>query len=468
MTAGDLAGRRVTVMGVGRFGGGTGAIRWLAAQGCDVLATDLECAGALAEPLRAIDDLVQSGAVRLALGGHNVAHFTDTDLVVASPAVPKPWDNRFLRSAGAAGVPITTEIRLLAERLPNRNRVIGVTGSAGKSTTTSLIARILSGLVPSATARGVVVGGNLGGSLLLELDRITPETWVVLELSSAQLHWLGLDPAWSPGVGVMTNIAPNHLDWHGTMDHYIASKLVLADADQVVAMAGEGDALHSALAHKGVRSLVLLDPSRPAADPFALPDRIPLRLVGAHNQRNARLAIIAALVALGVDKSDHATISRAVAAAATLDALPHRLRLVASLPGGVRCFDDSKATTPEASLLAIQALAEEVGASRIHLIAGGYDKGVDLSPLAARFKDLGGAYTIGATAGALQERSDGRAIPCTTLADAVATASSRARAGDVILLSPGCASWDQFENYEQRGREFLRALVDAGASPSSP
>src|SRR5436190_4214762 len=159
----DFTGRRVTVMGLGRFGGGSGVARWLASQGADVLVTDLQSAEKLAEPIAEIQDLVDQGSVTLRLGEHNVSDFTTPDLVIANPAVPKPWENRFIRSAIAAGVPVTTEIRLLTERI-NRLKTIGITGSAGKSTTSAMIHHIL----VKAGVRAHL-GGNIGGSLLNDL-----------------------------------------------------------------------------------------------------------------------------------------------------------------------------------------------------------------------------------------------------------------------------------------------------------
>src|SRR5438046_9042478 len=124
----DLDSKKVTVMGLGRFGGGAGVTRWLASQGAQVLLTDLEPADKLADAIREIQDLVDAGQVTLRLGEHNVSDFTTCDLVVANPAVPRPWENRFLRAARAAGIPITTELRLLVEQLPGRGRTIAITG----------------------------------------------------------------------------------------------------------------------------------------------------------------------------------------------------------------------------------------------------------------------------------------------------------------------------------------------------
>ncbi len=184
---GSFQGKRITVMGLGSFGGGAAVTRWLCDQGASVLLTDLAVAQTLQESLESIADLLSSGRVELALGEHQERHFAGVDLVVANPAVPKPWANRFLAAASAAGVPVTTEIRLTVERLPDRGRVIGITGSAGKSTTSAMIAHALRTLLGDEQ---VHFGGNIGGSLLCELSSMRPGHRTVLELSSAMLLWL--------------------------------------------------------------------------------------------------------------------------------------------------------------------------------------------------------------------------------------------------------------------------------------
>ncbi|TVQ63492.1 MAG: UDP-N-acetylmuramoyl-L-alanine--D-glutamate ligase [Phycisphaerales bacterium] len=471
----SLAGKRVVVMGLGRFGGGVGVTRWLCEQGADVLLTDLDDEARLAASLESIRDLVRSGAVTLRLGGHNVGDFTTHDLVVANPAVPKPWDNRFLRAATAAGVPITTEIGLLVERLPAGARTIGVTGSAGKSTTSAMLAHALRaaiarGLAPNPP-RNVHFGGNIGGSLLGALGTISEHDAIVLELSSAMLHWLGdgareharnehFRGGWSPRIALMTNLAPNHLDWHGAFEHYARSKgaIFAHQRDGDIAIAGSPEAA-ALFADTGAQRIEL----PPDEDDPAWMRDLRLRIPGAHNRRNALMALTGAACALGCEP--HALVR-------TLDdfeGLPHRLRLVAERrvgAGVVRCYDDSKSTTPESTLLALRAFEEEpgVGADRVHLIAGGYDKGVDLAPVARCAERIAGLYAIGATGPALvaaageRARREGRAHDCATLERAVAIAIGRAQPGDVVLLSPACASWDQFTNFEERGDAFARLV----------
>jgi len=413
--------QRITVMGLGRFGGGVGVSRWLAERGAHVLITDLQPAEQLGDSIALLRDLIDDHRITLRLGEHLDRDFSEADLVVANPAVPRPWNNPFLEAARRSGVPITTEIRLTLERIDPR-RVIGVTGTAGKSTTSAMIHHILT----NAGVRAHL-GGNIGGSLLPTLHAIQHDDWLVLELSSFMLYWLGEGvgrpeaPGVSPHISVFTNLEPNHLDWHGTFEHYQTSKQTIFRYQHPNDIAIDGRA-------------------------WQPPEtRLKLLIPGRHNQQNAQFALAAAAQALD------AGIDELAPMLSDFSGLPHRLQFVGEC-GGVRCYNDSKATTPGATVLAVESFGE---VSRVHLIAGGYDKGADLSPIAALGSRLGGLYTIGATGRAIAELDcSHRGLICETLDRAVDVALDRAGTGDVLLLSPGCASWDQFASYEDRGRQF--------------
>ena len=430
----ELAGKRVTVMGLGRFGGGVGVARYLVKQGADVLVTDL----LKPEELEASVAQLEGLPIEYRLGEHNVSDFTTCDLVVANPAV-KPG-NRFLRAAVAAGIPITSEIRLLVKALPNRLRTIGVTGTAGKSTTTAMIGEILE----RCTTHRVWVGGNIGGSLLDHMDEIEADDWVVLELSSFMLHGLGED-RWSPHIAVITNISPNHLDWHGTYESYVSDKRVILafqeEGDRYVLGPGVEKPTDSKAEHW------------PYVPETAMAKAVGLKLPGEHNYQNAVTAATGAYCA-GVNIG-----FGLMKGLSEFSGLPHRLQFVME-HNGVRYFNDSKCTTPEAAELAIKSFDK----GTVHIILGGYDKGSDLKPLAElAARQCAGIYTIGKTGDVIATAAEAASVGdmvlrCGELDVAVPEVVNRAKAGEVVLLSPACASWDQFDNYEQRGERFIELV----------
>ncbi len=483
-----LTGQRVTVMGLGRFGGGVGVTRYLVSQGAQVLVTDTGSAASLAASVEQLSGLP---GITYRLGEHRESDFTGADLVVANPAV-KPGDT-YLAAARDAGVPITTELRLLVERLPNRQRTIGITGSAGKSTITAMIGYILEKAIKQKTdevqietehpiagpLRGpdphpkVFLGGNLGGSLLQQLDQITADDWIVLELSSFMLHYLRPSDTfagWSPHIAVVTNLSPNHLDWHGSFDAYRADKQVILDHQH-------DDQADAAVCGPGVRAVVTprvkrcrdFDPAGESRDPYE--SLLPLKIPGQHNQLNARLAAAAVQFAIGMPEY------RGCELLADFPGLPYRLQFVAER-GGVRFYNDSKSTTPESARLAIDAFPE----GTTHIILGGYDKGSDLTPLAEHAATrCAGIYTIGKTGDTIADAAtrathgpptrpdtcggvawpppSAEVVRCGDLDTAVQQAITRAKPGQVVLLSPACASWGQYENFEQRGDHFTRLVT---------
>lgn len=435
----EFSGQRVVVMGLGRFGGGVGAARFMIRAGAEVLVTDQEPAERLADSLAQLNapgTFPEQGKITYRLGEHVENDFTTADLIVVNPAVD-PRGNRFLRAARGAGVPTTSEIRLLVERLPDRRRTIGVTGTAGKSTVTAMIGHLLGQILGCG---GVHVGGNLGGSLLEKVSDIRADHWIVLELSSFMLEGLA-EVHWSPHIALVTNIAPNHLDRYGGFADYVRAKqaILVHQRDGDVALLGRSVAEWPTAAGVGRR---LVD--EPNGKLVSLP--------GLHNQFNAAFAV-------AVGREIAAGGSDLGAAMRGFCGLPHRLQPVCE-HDGVRYVNDSKSTTPQAAMLALRSFDRGI----VHVILGGYDKGSDLEPLAGYAAAHGRAiYTMGATGGVIRCAAaafggDAELIDCRTLDRAVAEAVRRVGPGDVVLLSPGCASWDQFENFEQRGATFVEAV----------
>lgn len=432
----SLSGQRVLVMGLGQFGGGVGVAKFLAKQGARVLVTDKEKPEKLEQSKAQLAGL----DIEFRLGEHITSDFTAADLIVVNPAV-NPQKSEHLLAAKNAGIPFTSEIRLLTQRLPNRNRIIGITGSAGKSTTTSMVGHILG----TRNFPSVHLGGNLGGSLLNSLGTIHETDWVVLELSSFMLEGLRED-RFAPHIALITNLAPNHLDWHGTLEAYRDAKQALLDfqhEDDIAILGPGADGFTPRVAMKNQHVFHHADLSRLTRD---MPQ---LLIPGEHNRLNAAMAV-EVCVAAGVGRSD------ALAAVATFTGLPHRLERVHET-GGVVYFNDSKCTTPEAAMLALQSFKPGI----VHLILGGYDKGSDLAPLAAFAKHHCKAiHTIGTTGPAIAiaaEKATGKAMVfrSETLTRAMHDMKPHLAPGDVVLLSPACASWDQFTNFEARGAAFI-------------
>jgi len=431
----DFAGARVTVVGLGRFGGGVGVTRWLCAQGVKVTVSDLAGADALADSIRKLDGL----DVTLHLGSHEEKDFLEADLLVVNPAVAK--DMPLLAAARRAGVPLTTEINLFLQRC--RAPVVGITGSVGKSTTTAMTGEMINAVRPTH------VGGNIGVSLLEDLEVIQPGHAVVLELSSFQLEDVPLVGI-SPHVAVVTNLAPNHLDRHVTLDAYADAKKNIfrfQRPDDVLILNARCDATAD-WATEAVGVVELYKPDPPEGEAFRL------RVPGRHNQANAQAAWAAARH-FGVDRAS------AAEALARFTGLPHRLELVAEV-GGVAFYNDSKCTTPEGAVVALESFEPR----RAIIIVGGYDKNIGFDSLGAAIAARArGVVAIGQTreriVDAVEKHRRG-ALPtverASDLADAVGKSRAPASPGDVVLLSPACASYDMFTNYEHRGEVFVQLV----------
>jgi len=460
----------VLILGLGSFGGQIEAARYFARRGATVTATDLKPREKLAHALKELD----GEPVALVLGEHRETDVLAADLVVASPAVPP--HSPLLALARARGIPVTSEIALTVERL--RAPVYAVTGSNGKSTTTTLLGRAI-----EACGFRTWVGGNIGRPLLGRLDEIEPSDRVVLEVSSFMLEGLG-PLGFRPALALVTNLTPNHLDRHGTMEAYAAAKrrVVERQGPEDAAILNRDDPLVRAFA-PATRARVLtfgVSPLAPGeAGSFLADGRtiawrdeggrevelLPvhaLKVPGEHNVRNA-LAVAAAAAALGFEP---APVARALE---SFGGIPHRLEVVARRRA-VLWINDSKATTPESGAAGILAFPPG-----LTLIAGGSDKGMDYAPLGrAAAGRVARAFLVGKTrekiASAIareaglgsgtETRNATEVVSCDDLAEAVARAAAATPAGQTVLFSPASASFDQFLSYEHRGETFA-ALVCA-------
>jgi UDP-N-acetylmuramoylalanine--D-glutamate ligase len=427
---GSWSGKRVTLMGLGLHGGGVGAARWLARQGARLTITDLADATALRSSLEQIAGIP---VARLCLGRHDEEDFRSADVVIVNPAV-RP-DNSLLTLARQRGAQVVTEIELLLNHAPPP--VIAVTGSNGKTTTADMLRAML-----EAGGKRVWLGGNIGGSLLGDLDQMRDGDWLVVELSSFQLHYLS-EKVVAPRIAIVTKCTPNHLDWHGDFAAYQRAKRRLLELQDASGTAVINPAAASLVDwHERVRGT----PAAPYPDDL-IP---PLRSPGRHFRQNAACAAAAAKSA-GI--SDEA-IRRALE---NYRSLPHRIEPIEH--AARRFYNDSKATTPEATVAAMEAVDPPVW-----LLAGGYAKGGNYAALAETVvRGACGAALFG-TAGPMLAELIRRYQPdfphCVTedLDEAFPWTMQHSRAGDCLLLSPACASFDQYRDYVERGEHFRRLV----------
>ncbi len=460
----DFAGKRVTVMGLGTRGGGVGVARYLAGRGAAVTVTDAKPAEALAEPMAALAAL----PIRYVLGGHDEADFTPAgaDLVVRNPGVPRRAP--LLRRARHHGLPIEMEMSLFLRACPAP--VIGITGTKGKTSTASLCAAML-----REWDDRTVLAGNMGVSALGQLERITPDTPVVLELSSWQVESL-IEHGLAPAIAVLTNISEDHLDHYDGFDDYAATKRGITrhqrPDDAFVVNADDPEAWRAA-AETAARIV-----------PFGLRDsggdgawlaggtllwrwgssevrvEVPPNpaLAGKHSLANA-LAAAAAVFLRGASPE-------AVAAGlGGFAGVRDRMEPVGEV-GGVRFVNDTTATAPAAAIAALRS----VDGQRIHLIAGGSDKRTALEPLAVEAARRAAAiYLLDGTATPelkrlLEHEGAVPRGPFKSMAEAVSAAAEQAGPGDLVLLSPGCASFGLFRDEFDRGERFREAVRGLDAS----
>jgi UDP-N-acetylmuramoylalanine--D-glutamate ligase len=450
---------RVLAIGLARTGIATAL--FCAKHNAIVTATDSRPEGELGD----VPDKLREAGVTLELGGHREKTYLAQDLIIPSPGVPA--DDPLLQKARSKGITIWSEIEL-AYRF-QEGEWIGITGSNGKTTTTTLVHHIL-----KMAGRQVILAGNVGTPLISCVDSMNAKTVAAVELSSFQLE---LTDKFRPDISVFLNLTPDHLDRHKTFEAYAAAKA------RIFAKQTELDA---AVLNADDPPTVAVSPKKPQVFFFSRKKRVELGasvrgedvvimlggkeefvmkaseipLAGAHNLEN----VLAAATAARLAKVDAATIGKAVKSFAGVE---HRLEFVAEIKG-VRYYNDSKATNVDAALKALDAFP-----GRILIILGGKDKGSDYTVLQKPLREKAIlALLIGTAAEKIEKQINGSVAieQAGTLQNAVEIASQAANPGDVVLLAPACASFDQFENYEQRGRVFkdlVRGLEQKTAGISS-
>jgi UDP-N-acetylmuramoylalanine--D-glutamate ligase len=442
----ELKNKRVLVVGLGKSG--LSAAMFLRAQGARVTVSDTRSAVALAKEIPA---LLEAG-IMVESGGHGLLTFRRQDLIVVSPGVP--MDTPEVKQARAFGLQVIGELELASRFL--QGQVVAITGSNGKTTTTSLIGKIF-----SDAGLSTLVGGNIGLPVIDLVQKSTPETTSVLEVSSFQLETV---EEFHPRIAVVLNITPDHLDRHGSFENYAAAKARITErqgaedflvlnaedkATQMVALKAKAQ-IYWFSARRPIKqgafvygeSIVFVPREGAKAEPVMPVSEIHLK--GSHNVENVLAAICAARLA-GIS----AEVIRG--SVASFRAVEHRLEFVKRVDG-VEFYNDSKATNVDATMKAVSSFA-----GGIHLILGGKDKDSDYGLMAELLKErVKAVYTIGAAAEKIERQLQGvvKMVQAGTMQVAVAEAARAAAIGDVVLLSPACSSFDQFDNYEHRGQVF--------------
>jgi UDP-N-acetylmuramoylalanine--D-glutamate ligase len=449
----EIKGKRVLVVGLGKSG--VASALFLKGFGAQVTVSDTKSPEELAS---AIPSLLDRGII-VETGQHGERTFREEDLIVVSPGVP--LEVAPLRQARAAGIPVIGEIELASRFL--QGRIIAITGSNGKTTTTALAGQIL-----SAAGNKVQVGGNIGTPAISLVESSTADGYNVLEISSFQLETI---EHFRPFIAVVLNVTPDHLDRHHSFDAYVAAKarIFLNQTADDFAVLNEDDPTCAGMAENtSARVCWFSRLHQPQTGAFVRGGNIywrekeghveqeimpvgDIRLKGAHNVENILAAVCIGMVA-GCRPEQ---IRRAVR---EFKAVEHRLEYVATVEG-VEYYNDSKATNIGATVKALESFP-----GNIHVILGGKHKGSPYSALNPLLKErVKCVYAIGASAEIIEnDIADAvRVVRTVTLENAVHRAAENAQPGDVVLLAPACASFDQFESYEHRGRVFkdsVRAL----------
>ena len=448
----ELANKRVLVVGLGKSG--VASALFLKKQGAQVTVSDTKSGDELRNEIPVLLD----HGITVETGGHGDRTFRGQDLIVVSPGVPV--DAAPLVQARALGEAVIGEVELAAQFLPGP--ILAITGSNGKTTTTTLTGEIM-----TAAGFSTLVGGNIGTPAISLAERAKPETVIVLEVSSFQLETI---QTFRPKVAVVLNVTPDHLDRHRTFEIYVDAKARVFENQQAsdFAVLNADDATCVALGTRTraqvfwfsrqkevdrgawVRDGNILFRDNAGQREIMQVSEIPLK--GAHNLENVLAAICAsALMGCAPEK-----IRQAVQ---NFKAVEHRLEFVATIRG-VDYYNDSKATNVDATIKALESFP-----ANIHLILGGKDKGSDYTVLNDLLrKRVKTVYTIGAAAAKIESQIKGaEVVHAETLENAIRKANAAAKPGDVVLLAPACASFDQFKSYEHRGKMFkdiVRGLAE--------
>ena len=448
----ELKGKKVLVVGLGKSG--LAAALFLRGHGAQVTVSDVRSAEALAKEIPA---LLEEG-IMVEAGGHGLLTFRRQDLIVVSPGVP--LDTPELTQVRNFGIPIIGELELAARFI--KGKILAITGSNGKTTTTTLVGEIL-----EQAGLPTLVAGNIGVAVVGLVDKTTADTWSVLEVSSFQLE---STEQFHPHIAVILNITPDHLDRHGTFENYARAKerifqsetaedFVVLNADNARAAAAAPRSpapVHWFSLERPVSQGAWVDAghivyrsSKDAAVETVIPlHNIPLK--GEHNVENVLAAVCAGRLA-GVP------VAAIRSAIEKFKAVEHRLEYVTTI-NGVEFYNDSKATNVDATAKAVASFN-----SGIHLILGGKDKNSDYTQLAPLLRErVRAVYTVGSAAAKIESHLRGVVSlhSCETLDKAVNAAASAAHPGEVVLLAPACSSFDQFESYEHRGRVFKELVAE--------
>jgi UDP-N-acetylmuramoylalanine--D-glutamate ligase len=439
----ELKDKRVLVVGLGKSG--VASALFLKAHGARVAVSDTKSGDELHNEIPVLLD----HGITVETGGHGERTFRGQDLIVVSPGVPV--DAAPLVQARSLGEPVIGEIELAAQFLPGP--IVAITGSNGKTTTTTLTGEIL-------TAGGIatLVGGNIGTPAISLAEQAKRETVIVLEVSSFQLETI---QTFRPKIAVVLNVTPDHLDRHRTLEHYVAAKERIFENQRGddFAVLNEDDPTCRAMAARTRAQVFWFSRQREVKQGAWVRDgnilfrqdehqreimqvtEIPLK--GAHNLENVLAAVCAsALMGCAPEK-----IRQAVR---DFKAVEHRLEFVATIRG-VDYYNDSKATNVDATIKALESFP-----SNLHLILGGKDKGSDYTVLNDLLRQrVKRVYTIGAAAAKIESQIQGvELVHAETLENALRKVNAAAQPGDVVLLAPACASFDQFKSYEHRGKVF--------------